>query len=343
ATTEFYVSDFNVSLVVPLYNQEEYVVESLQSVLQQQCPPTEILIADDNSTDRTFEEASACVDRYSGHHEVKIWKNKTNLGSGNIVKCAEVSTSKYMIQFHGDDIAKPNRASRIHEVFAETGASLISTNATVINKSGAELGPLVHGLNSGFVDIADIVNGWHRSRTGATQAFDVGLIEKFTPWTKESYWAAIDTVMPFRAALLSGSYYLDEDLLLRREHDTNFAKEVAPPVNSTSQQREIALSYQIVTRAFLQRDLTFFEETHGKSEKLHKARKLVDDRINSLLDEWSRQRTLLFNNGFRPQWTSREALFQSFDPIVANIGPHPRAKSTLFRVFTRLAKMFDDT
>ncbi len=328
---------------MPLYNQEDYVAESVQSVLQQQCPATEILIADDNSTDRTFEVASACVDRHTGHHRVKIWRNKTNLGSGNIVKCAKAATKKHIIQFHGDDIARPNRAMRLSEVFEETGASLISTNATVINKSGAELGPLVHGKNSGFVDVADIVMGWHRSRTGSTQAFDLGLFENFTPWTNENYWAAIDTVLPFRGAIMSGSYYLDEDLLYRREHDSNFGKEVAPPITGYSQRCEIALAYQLAVRAFLLRDLNYFEDDRDETAKIQQARKHVDNRVSSLLDEWSRNRASLLNNGFRPMWTTREALFESFDPNDAHVGPDPGKKSLPFRLFSRLARMFDDT
>jgi len=55
-----------VSVVIPCYNGERYVAETLGSVMRQPCPGIEIILVDDGSTDRTREvvEAMAPAVRY---------------------------------------------------------------------------------------------------------------------------------------------------------------------------------------------------------------------------------------------------------------------------------------
>ncbi len=58
-----------VSLVIPVYNEEKYIKECLISVVAQRKQPDEIIIVDNNSTDRTLKIAS--------QFPVKIVKEKT--------------------------------------------------------------------------------------------------------------------------------------------------------------------------------------------------------------------------------------------------------------------------
>ncbi len=45
----------NISVLIPTYNSEKYIEESLQSVLQQSLKPSEIIVVDDGSNDGTLE------------------------------------------------------------------------------------------------------------------------------------------------------------------------------------------------------------------------------------------------------------------------------------------------
>lgn len=48
----------SVTVVVPVFNAEEYLAEALESVLSQDPQPEAVIVVDDGSTDRSFEVAS---------------------------------------------------------------------------------------------------------------------------------------------------------------------------------------------------------------------------------------------------------------------------------------------
>jgi glycosyltransferase involved in cell wall biosynthesis len=47
----------SISVIIPAYNHEAYLAETIQSVLAQTCPPDEIIVVDDGSADGTAEVA----------------------------------------------------------------------------------------------------------------------------------------------------------------------------------------------------------------------------------------------------------------------------------------------
>lgn len=65
-----------VSIMIPTYNQENYIAQAIESALMQDYDNIEIIISDDCSTDRTGEIAK----RHLSNHKVKYYRNSTNLG-----------------------------------------------------------------------------------------------------------------------------------------------------------------------------------------------------------------------------------------------------------------------
>jgi glycosyltransferase involved in cell wall biosynthesis len=90
-----------VEACVITYNQADYIIECLNSILEQNLNSEfRIIVFDDCSTDRTSE----LLDHYSNENNIKMVINEQNLGvSKNFKKCVNQSTAKYVAICEGDD------------------------------------------------------------------------------------------------------------------------------------------------------------------------------------------------------------------------------------------------
>lgn len=92
-----------VSIPVITYNQEKYIVQTLDSILEQKCNfPFEIIIGEDCSTDRTLE---LCLDYQRKYPNIiKVLDNNENLGLlKNYHRTIMACKGKYIAGCAGDD------------------------------------------------------------------------------------------------------------------------------------------------------------------------------------------------------------------------------------------------
>lgn len=100
-----------VSVLVPTYNQREFVGECLDSVLNQEYPRLQIVVSDDASTDGTQEVLRAYAARYP--EVITYLAQPVNLGiTGNCNAALEACTGRYIALFAGDDLMLPGKISR---------------------------------------------------------------------------------------------------------------------------------------------------------------------------------------------------------------------------------------
>ena len=100
-----FVNSCMISVIMPVYNCEKYVSESILSILNQTFCDFEFIIIDDCSTDNTWK----IIQSFSDNRIIAI-KNKKNLGnypSRNIGM--KKARGKYIAVMDGDDIALPDR------------------------------------------------------------------------------------------------------------------------------------------------------------------------------------------------------------------------------------------
>ena len=90
-----------VTIMIPTYNQEEYVGEAIESALAQSYDKLEVVISDDGSTDRTGEVAR----QYCSDHRVRYYRNEENLGrAGNYRKTLyDRASGEWVLNLDGDD------------------------------------------------------------------------------------------------------------------------------------------------------------------------------------------------------------------------------------------------
>ena len=95
-----------IAVAIPAYNREQYLEETLQSVLAQTYPPAEIFVCDDGSTDDTV----SVLRKYSGRIG---WKTIQNSGPAAARSVAiDATSSPWIALCDSDDLWEPDHLER---------------------------------------------------------------------------------------------------------------------------------------------------------------------------------------------------------------------------------------
>lgn len=119
-----------LSVVLSTYNDEKYIAEAIQSILDQTYPYFEFIIVNDGSTDGTLN----IIKSFNDDRIVVIDKSNTGLvDSLNIaVKFAKY---EWIARMDGDDIAEKNRFEEQIKAI-KNGLVIISSQCTIIDNNG---------------------------------------------------------------------------------------------------------------------------------------------------------------------------------------------------------------
>ncbi len=113
-----------ISVILPTYNGEKYIAETLESVLNQTYKNLEIIITDDASKDKTVEIIKSYNDK-----RIKLYENENNLGiANNTNKALSLATGEFIMMQDHDDISSPYRAEGMLKVLLEN-KELIGLNS----------------------------------------------------------------------------------------------------------------------------------------------------------------------------------------------------------------------
>lgn len=116
-----------ISVVIPLYNRKEYILQSIESVRRQTYQPYEIIVVDDFSTDNGV----FLIEEYSRQNNLNIVivKNKRGKGvSGSRNTGVEYSKGDYVAFLDDDDIWLEKHLERINHCIMDINADLICSD-----------------------------------------------------------------------------------------------------------------------------------------------------------------------------------------------------------------------
>lgn len=106
-----------VSILVPVYNRESIILETLQSALDQSYEHFEIIVVDNASTDDTY---ARIVDFSHRDDRIKVFQNDTNLGPvRNWLRCVEEASGEYGKILWSDDMMAPNFLEKTLPYFSD--------------------------------------------------------------------------------------------------------------------------------------------------------------------------------------------------------------------------------
>lgn len=113
-----------ISIVIPCFNQAEYLPEAIESALAQTYEDTEIIVVNDGSPDATAEIAT----KYQLAHPFKIKViNQVNKGLASARNAAIMNmTGGYLLPLDSDDILLPSCVEKIVKKAKETNADVIA-------------------------------------------------------------------------------------------------------------------------------------------------------------------------------------------------------------------------
>lgn len=153
-----------VSVAIPLYNNERFIAQTIESVLSQTMPDFELLVYDDHSTDRSLEIARSYTDR-----RIRVTSGDRNLGpEGNWNRAVSEVRGRWVKLLCADDLLFPHcleQQVRFFESSDSSGISLVSCQRTIIDPEGKTLIRKVNFIDGGRKEPSDLVRKMVRMGT----------------------------------------------------------------------------------------------------------------------------------------------------------------------------------
>ena len=118
-----------ISVLLSVYNDDENIKKSIDSILSQSYKNIELLVIDDGSTDKTYEILNGIRDS-----RLKIFRNKDNLG---LTKCLNIlikkSQGQILARQDSDDISLPTRLEVQYNTLHKSELDACTTRAFIKN------------------------------------------------------------------------------------------------------------------------------------------------------------------------------------------------------------------
>ena len=196
-----------VSVALCTRNGERFIEAQLRSILAQTVPPTEIVLSDDASSDRTLEIARSVLDGTG--IALSVLRSETPLGvTANFERAILAASGDLIALCDQDDEWMPDRLERAAALFASRpGLALVHANAALVDADGHPLpGTLFSALGVGASELSAIHSGRafelflrRNLVTGATTMIRAELARKSAPfpagWLHDEWLAIIGTVV----------------------------------------------------------------------------------------------------------------------------------------------------
>ena len=130
-----------LSILVPIYNVEQYLPQCLDSLCAQTLKSLEIICINDGSTDAS----GAILDEYVKNHSNIVVINKKNSGYGDSMnRGLEAATGEYIGIVESDDYIDENAFEKLYELAKKHDADMVKANYYYHSENGDEVHEVVH-------------------------------------------------------------------------------------------------------------------------------------------------------------------------------------------------------
>lgn len=132
-----------ISVIVPVYNAERFIEETIACVAAQTCSRWELLLVDDASTDGT----TAIIEKYigdTGDRRIRLIRQPDNLGAARARnRGLQEAAGRYIAYLDADDLWVPEKLEHELAFMAERNAAFAFTGYEFVDENGRGTGKVV--------------------------------------------------------------------------------------------------------------------------------------------------------------------------------------------------------
>lgn len=133
-----------ISIIVPVYNVEKYIEETMGCVAVQTYPEWELLLVEDGSRDNTVEIIQGCMDGYP-EGKIRLIRQPSNMGAARARnRGLQEARGRYITFLDADDLWAPEKLEKELFFLREKGAAFVFTGYEFADSQGQGTGKVVH-------------------------------------------------------------------------------------------------------------------------------------------------------------------------------------------------------
>lgn len=127
----------SVSILIPSYNQTNYLEKALDSAINQSYRNTEIIICDDSTTNNVQELSNIYMGKTDKLKYINNGGPSGLKGQANVRKCLEAASGDYISYLLHDDLYNPNKIDKMINYFLyDDTLSIVTSYRKMINENG---------------------------------------------------------------------------------------------------------------------------------------------------------------------------------------------------------------
>lgn len=223
-----------ISVVIPSYNHERFIAQTIQSVLDQSVDDLELVIVDDGSKDRTPEVVRETFARYP-NRKTSLIEQENKGAHAAIMRGISASNGSIIAILNSDDYYSPNRLERVLPLFKGQRYAFAFTKVALVNEAGEPL-PDDHAWPQWYETALSALENQptvgfalfeqNFSVTSGNFAFTRALYDVLEGFSAHRFLHDWDFLI--RATFYTEPLFVPEELMCYRIHGSNTTESVRP-------------------------------------------------------------------------------------------------------------------
>ncbi|MBR3747636.1 MAG: glycosyltransferase, partial [Selenomonadaceae bacterium] len=114
-----------VSVIIPMYNVEKYISETLDSILAQTFQDFEVIVVDDCSPDNSYATVESCLEKFNGRLTLAKMEQNSGAPGSPRNKGIELSRGEYVYFLDSDDTITPTALEEMYSLAKKFDADVV--------------------------------------------------------------------------------------------------------------------------------------------------------------------------------------------------------------------------